>query len=205
MRASLRANIELVAQVVAAIAIVITAGVLVKRTVFPGLGNSASLPRINAGDRLNVPTVDWAQNNKSLVFFLKKDCPYCTSSADFYRQLMVEATKRNVKCIAVLPNPPEDARKYLHYLELPFENIYTGPLEDSKISGTPTIVFVDNSGIVKSVWVGAQTERRLASNDFRKGPQSKLRGSSRLLTSANWSSAFAARSCCSASSVSTRC
>jgi len=159
MRASLRANIELVTQVVVAIAIVVTAGVLVKRTVFSGQSNGARLPRITAGERLNLPIIDWAQNKKSLVFFLKKDCPYCTSSADLYRELMVEATKRNVKCIAVLPNSPEDARKYLQYLELPFENIYTGPVEDSKISGTPTIVFVDKNGIVKNVWIGAQTER----------------------------------------------
>ena len=65
MRANLRANIELAAQVVVAIAIVITAGVLVKRTVFPGQGNGARGPAITAGDRLNVPTIDWAQNKKS--------------------------------------------------------------------------------------------------------------------------------------------
>jgi len=164
MRASLRANIELATQVVVAIAIVITAGVLVKRTVFSAGGNSAR-SQINAGDRLNVPTIDWAQNNKSLVFFLKKDCPYCSSSAGFYRQLMNEASKRNVKCIAVLPNSPEDARKYLQYLELPFESVYTGPVENSKISGTPTVVFVDGNGIVKSVWIGAQTDREKEMRD----------------------------------------
>ena len=55
MRGSLRANIELVTQVVVAIAIVITAGVLVKRTVFPLSGNGARLPQISAGDRLDLP------------------------------------------------------------------------------------------------------------------------------------------------------
>lgn len=165
MRASLRANIELAAQVVVAIAIVITAGYLVKSTVFSDQDNGARLPRIKVGERLNVPTIDWAQNKKSLVFFLKKDCPFCTSSAALYRQLMDEASKRNVRCIAVLPNSPEDARKYLQYLELPFETVYTGPVEDSKISGTPTIVFVDQNGIVKSVWIGAQTEREKEMRD----------------------------------------
>ena len=75
---------------------------------------------------------------------------------------MDEASKRNVKCIAVLPNSPEDARKYLQYLELSFQNIYTGPIEDSKISGTPTIVFVDQNGVAKGVWIGAQDEREKA-------------------------------------------
>src|SRR6185369_17913151 len=112
MRASVRSNIELAAQVVIAIAVVIAAGVLVKRNVWPGSAGGR-IASISAGERLNVPNVDWAQNKKSLVFFLKKDCPYCTSSATLYRQLMDEAAKRNVKCIAVLPNSPDDARKYL--------------------------------------------------------------------------------------------
>jgi len=158
MRANVKANIELVAQVVIAIAVVVTAGVLVKRLGFFGQPNG-TIPTINAGERLTIPNVDWAQNKKTLVFFLKKDCPYCTSSAELYRQLVEDATKRNVKCLAVFPNTPEDARKYLKYIELPIENIYTGPLGDYKISGTPTVLFVDESGIVKSVWIGAQTAK----------------------------------------------
>ena len=158
MRASVRSNIELAAQVVIAIAVVIAAGVLVKRNVWPGSAGGR-IASISAGERLNVPNVDWAQNKKSLVFFLKKDCPYCTSSASLYRQLVADATKRNVKCVAVFPNSPEEARKYLQYLELPIDNVYTGPLGASKISGTPTVVFVDEGGIVKSVWIGAQTDR----------------------------------------------
>ena len=152
-------------QVVIAIAIVISAGVLVKRTVFPGQVNVAAMPRINAGERLTVPNVDWAQNKKSLVFFLKKDCSYCTSSAPLYRQLIQDASKRNVKCVAVLPNSPEEARKYLQYLELPIENVQTGPLANYKISGTPTVLFVDQSGIVRSVWFGAQPEREKEMHD----------------------------------------
>jgi hypothetical protein len=164
MRPNLRSNIELTAQVVIAIAVVITAGVLVKRLGFPGQA-SGRLPSISAGERLTIPTVDWAQNKKTLVFFLKKDCSYCTASAGLYRQLLDEATKRNVKCVAVLPNTPEEARKYLQYIELPIENIYTGPLGDFKIGGTPTVVFVDNNGIAKSVWIGAQTAREQEMRD----------------------------------------
>jgi thiol-disulfide isomerase/thioredoxin len=164
MRANVRANIELTAQIVIAIAVVIVAGLLVKRLGFPGQ-TSGRLPSISAGERLTIPTVDWAQNKKTLVFFLKKDCSYCTASADLYRQLVADATKRNVKCVAVFPNTPEEARKYLQYIELPIENVYTGPLGDYKISGTPTVVFVDNSGTVKNVWIGAQTDREREMRD----------------------------------------
>jgi len=58
MRANVRANIELVTQVVVAIAIVVAAGVLVKRTVFSGQSNGRRLPGIVARDRLNLPTID---------------------------------------------------------------------------------------------------------------------------------------------------
>ena len=164
MKTNVRANIELVAQVVIAIAIVITAGVLVKRTIFPGRV-SGEMPTINAGERLAFQNIDWAKNEKSLVFFLKKDCPFCTSSASLYRELVHEATKRNVKCVAVFPNTLEDARKYLQYIEVPIEDIYTGSLGDLKISGTPTVLFVDRTGIVKSVWVGAQREHEQEMRD----------------------------------------
>jgi len=164
MKTNVRANIELVAQVVIAIAIVITASVLVKRTVFPGQVRG-EMPTINAGERLAFQNIDWAKNEKSLVFFLKKDCPFCTSSASLYRELVHEATKRNVKCVAVFPNTLEDARKYLQYIEVPIEDIYTGPLRDLKISGTPTVLFVDRTGIVRSVWVGAQSEHEQEMRD----------------------------------------
>ena len=163
MRNNVKANIELTAQIVIAIAVVFAAGVLVKRNFFPQSGNS--LPRISVGERLDVPNVDWAQNKKSLVFFLKKDCPYCTSSAPFYRQLIEEASKRNVKSVAILPNSADEARKYLQYLELPIENVQTGTLAAYKISGTPTVLFVDDGGIVRSAWFGAATEREKEMRD----------------------------------------
>jgi peroxiredoxin len=163
---NVRANIELGAQIAIAIAIVVSAGILVKRTVLPRQGNPPDLPRISAGERLSVPNIDWKQNQRSLVFFLKKDCPYCTTSAPFYRQLIEDASKRNVKCVAVLPNSADEARKYIQYLELPIENVQTGgSLAAYKITGTPTVLFVDKEGIVRSAWFGAQPEREKEMRD----------------------------------------
>jgi hypothetical protein len=93
---NLRANLELGAQILIAIAVVAVAGVVVKRYLFPGQVNPANLPRIAAGERLNVPNVDWERNEKSLVFFFMKDCVYCKASAPFYRQLIEDASKRKV-------------------------------------------------------------------------------------------------------------
>lgn len=162
---NVRANIEFGAQIAIALAVVVSAGVLIQRTVFPRQINPPNLPRINAGERLSVPDVDWGRNKKSLVFFLKKDCAYCTSSAPFYRQLIEEASKRNVVSLAILPNSGDEARKYLQYLELPIENVLTASLSSYKIPGTPTVLFVDSRGIVKSAWFGAQPEREKEMRD----------------------------------------
>jgi peroxiredoxin len=162
---NVRANLELGAQIVIAIAIVVVAGVVVKRYLSPRQVSPASLPRITIGERLNVPNVDWEQNKKTLVFFLMKDCKYCKSSAPFYRQLIEDASKRNVKWLAILPNSVEEGRNYVQSLELPIENVQTGSLSSYKIPGTPSVLFVDNQGIVKSVWFGAEPGREKEMRD----------------------------------------
>jgi peroxiredoxin len=165
MQSRVRANIELTAQVIIALAVVVAAAALVKRTFFREPG-SPNLPRISAGERLSVPNVDWEKNQKSLVFFLKKDCAYCTSSAPFYKQLIADAGKRNVKCLAILPNSSDEARKYIQYFDLPIENIQTGDsLAAYKITGTPTVLFVNNQGIVRAAWFGAAPDREQEMRD----------------------------------------
>jgi peroxiredoxin len=164
MQNKIRANLELGAQIAIAIAVVVVAGVLVKRQVFPSPSRT-NAPQINAGEKLNVPNVDWERNQKSLVFFLQKGCHYCASSAPFYRQLIADATNKNVKSLAILPNSADDARQYLQSLELPIENLQTGSLASYKINGTPTVLFVDRHGIVRSVWFGAAPEQEKEMRD----------------------------------------
>ena len=162
---NVRANIELGAQIVIAVAVLAVAGVVVKRYLSPRQVGPASLPRITKGEQLNVPGVDWEQNKKSLVFFLMKDCKYCKSSAPFYRQLIEDASKRNVKWLAILPSSVDEGSKYVQSLELPIENVQTGQLSSYKIPGTPSVLFVDRQGTVKSVWIGADPGREKEMRD----------------------------------------
>lgn len=164
MSKSVRANLELGANLAIAVAIIVVAVVVVKRFAFPP-ASPASLPRITTGERLNIPGVDWKQNEKSLVFFLMKDCKYCKSSAPLYRQLIDDASKRNVQRLAILPNSVEEGKKYLESLDLRFENVQTGSLSSYKIPGTPSVLFVDKQGIVKGVWIGAEPGREKEMRD----------------------------------------
>jgi peroxiredoxin len=160
MPKNLRANIELGLQVVIAIAVVVVASVVVMRYLSPQQVNPGkSEPQITAGTRLTVPNVDWQQNKKTLVFFLKKDCVYCKYGAPFYRELIEEASKRSVKWLAILPEPVEEGTEYVRSLDLSIENVQSAPLSSYKVSSTPTVLFVDSQGIVKSVWTGSDPTR----------------------------------------------
>lgn len=168
MSKNLRANIELGAQIAIAIAVLVVAGVVVKRFLFSRPANDASFKQqeqMIMGTRVNVPNIDWEQNKKTIIFFLNKDCVFCKMSAPLYRQLIEDASKRNVKWLAILPGPVEEGRQYVQSLDLPIENVQTGSLSSYKLSVTPTVLFVDNQGIIKGVWMGAAPAREKEMRD----------------------------------------
>lgn len=158
----MKSKIELGVNIAIAVAILVIAGVLVKRSFF---AEQTRPPTLEAqaeqllGTRITVPGADWAQNKKSLVFFLKKDCIYCDAVAPSYRQLISEAEKAKVELIAILPNPVDVGREYVKSLDLPVENVQTGVLASYKIPGTPSVLVVDAEGIVRGVWIGAEPGR----------------------------------------------
>ncbi len=163
MRTNLRANVELGAQIIIAVAVVVVAGVFVKRQLFPRYAEN--LPRINAGERLNIPEVNWRNSERTLVLFLNKTCHYCKSSAPFYRELVEAASRRNVKSVAVLPNSIEEAKAYLSSVELSVDDVRTGPFSSYKIPGTPTVLIVNSEGMVERVWFGATAGREKEMRD----------------------------------------
>lgn len=157
MNSELKNKIEVVTNIVIIIAIVLVAGIAVKRHFFPDVVNSVKGnqgQQIVSGARINIPNVDWAQNKKTLVFALKNGCPYCTTSAPFYKELIAEAQKRDVKLIALVPDSLEVGRNYIQSLDLPIENIQSVSLQSYAIVGTPTVLFLDDTGTVRSVWTG---------------------------------------------------
>ena len=157
-----RAKIEFGLNIVITIAVVIIAGVLLKRTFFQDQPNHATLEQqaqMLLGTRINIPGGDWARNRKSLIFFLKKDCVYCEAIAPAYRELISDSQQFNVNLIAILPNSVDEGRKYVESLRLPIESVQSGSLASYKIPGTPAVLMVDTEGIVRGVWFGAEPGR----------------------------------------------
>jgi rhodanese-related sulfurtransferase/thioredoxin-related protein len=161
MTNNLKNKVEMTVNVIIAVAVVIVAGISLKNYFFQGKGSAVKQQsQIIAGSRISVPNVNWEENKKTLVFFLKKDCAFCASSAPFYRQLIGEAVKRDVKLLAIVPHSVEEGQAYLKKLSLSIENVQTGELSAYKVPGTPTLLLVDNTGKVKSVWIGGVSPDR---------------------------------------------
>ncbi len=109
---------------------------------------------ITTGSKFGLKMEDGRGSPKTVVLALSTNCHYCTESAGFYRELSRRCHQKNVPIIAVLPQASDDARSYLQAGGVIVDEIKQAPLADLQVDGTPTLVIVDGSGIVKKVWVG---------------------------------------------------
>ena len=96
--------------------------------------------------------IAWNQNGQTLILALSRNCRFCTESAPFYKQL--SHSKGNTHLVALLPQSVEEGREYLQELEVSVDEVKQFSLEKIGVSGTPTLLLVDTSGLVKSFWVG---------------------------------------------------
>ena len=146
-------KIELVANVVIILVAISLVVVLVKRFVF----TSPSEPTVqsNVGAKLSQPDIDWTKSNKNVVLMLSNTCHFCSESAPFYKRLVQEQTKRGTfRLTAVLPQPVSDGQKYLNGLGVEINEIKQLSPGGIRIQGTPTILLVNDAGVVTEEWLG---------------------------------------------------
>ena len=86
---------------------------------------------------------------------LQKGCRFCTESAPFYQRLIKETADRNdVKLIALFPQSVTEGKQYLDQIGVNFSDIRQVPPSQVKVSGTPTLILVNESGVAVDVWRG---------------------------------------------------
>jgi hypothetical protein len=96
--------------------------------------------------------IAWNQNGQTLILALSRNCRFCTESAPFYKQL--SQSKGNTRLVALLPQSVDEGQEYLEQLGVPVDEVKQFSLEKIGVSGTPTLLLVDTSGVVKNFWVG---------------------------------------------------
>jgi hypothetical protein len=152
----LHKRVELVANIANILVAVSLAAVLVKRFVFtPRTENTI---QSNVGNKLSQPDIDWTKSDKNVVLMLSNTCHFCTESAPFYKRLVQEQTQHGTfRLTAVLPQPVSDGQKYLSGLGVEISEIKQLVPGAIRIQGTPTILLVNNAGVVTQEWLGKLT------------------------------------------------
>lgn len=149
-------RVELLANVAIIVVAVMLCTVLVGKFLLPtsAAGAPMKYAGVAAGDKVSIPNVDWAKSQKTLLLVLQKGCHFCTESAEFYRSIARVRAEKGVRVLAVLPQPVNEARDYLAKLSVDVDEVRQGTLDSVNVAGTPTLIFLDDNGVVRDVWVG---------------------------------------------------
>jgi len=104
------------------------------------------------GTHLSYLDLDWKQSPQTLVLAISSVCHFCTESGSFYKTVM--QNRKNTRVIAVLPQPVEEGKSYLQKLGVSVDEVRQLPLDKIGAHGTPTLLLVANTGVVKEAWIG---------------------------------------------------
>jgi hypothetical protein len=115
----------------------------------------AEAAAMRVGSPVPMSDVNWARNKRTLLLVLRDGCHFCADGADFYRRLAGEhAGRTGTNLVAVLPGSVGDSRKYLDHLGVPITDIRQSSLLRLGVNGTPTLLLVNEKGVVMKSWVG---------------------------------------------------
>jgi len=159
----------------AIILVVILIGVVIAKN-YLRPARSAPAHRDFHGMKVNLPGVDWSQNEQTLLLVLDEKCRFCTESAPLYQRLTQSmATNSRVRLIAVLPQDVAASRQYLHNLNVPIEEVRKSSLDAIGVQVTPTLILVNGKGEVMEAWAGKlsteeETEVLKRIEDTRSSP-----------------------------------
>lgn len=109
------------------------------------------------GKRLVISGEAWNESRLSAVFFLSSQCHFCDASMPFYRRL-VDAQQKSgagrLPLIAISREQSSTLREHFAQNQITFDRIYQVPQSFNLLAGTPTILFVDETGIIRHAYIG---------------------------------------------------
>lgn len=146
-------RLELVANV-AIIVVALTLATVVVKNYLIGAGSrqTPSQNEISTGPTLASVPVNWNQSSRTLVLALSATCRFCSESGPFYKRL---ADARNdTRLVAVSPQSIEESKKYLAELGISVDEIKQVSLRSLNVTGTPTLILVNQDGAVMQTWIG---------------------------------------------------
>ncbi len=159
-------NLSKKLEIITNVAIILAAVALIGTVTYKFLltGEEISAKMLKDGSEFSMLETNWAENKKSLVLVLQKDCHFCSESSPFYKTLS-EKNKgdKKIKLIAAFPQSVDEGKKYLSEQGIAVDEVRKISFGNG-IDGTPTLVLVDEKGKVVDSWEGkltAEEERQV--------------------------------------------
>lgn len=173
---NIKGKIEVAANLSIIVVAVLLCVVLVKSYVIPapaaqqaGGEPAGTRGAIKRGDAVAVSGVDWQKNGKTLLLALSTACHFCTESGPFYQRIVRE--RGDTRLVALLPQAEEEGQAYLRSLGVGIDEVRHVGFRDMGLTGTPTLLLVDEKGVVSDVWVGALPPNKEAEVMSRLRPE----------------------------------
>lgn len=169
-------KLEVLANIAVVITSIVLCSVVVKKYFFAAGKQEASVEAvqtkspassasrtqsIQAGTKISLPGIDWSKSTRTVVLLLSTTCHFCSESVPFYQKLQ-QQKPNGVRLVAVFPQPVEDSRNYLNKLGITITDVVQSSLSSIGVSGTPTVLLVDNNGSVTAAWVGKLSDGEAA-------------------------------------------
>jgi len=115
-------------------------------------------PSVVVGMKISDPTgYKWRASNKTLLLVLSVKCPHCENEVPFYERLLAlkQHGQIGAQILAYFPfdSGPQVNEGFSRRL-VALHKFSGTEMEFMRVEGTPTILIVDQNGIVKSKWVG---------------------------------------------------
>lgn len=120
----------------------------------PAIGGGYSI-----GDRL--PGLDgreFQDSRRTLILYLASTCRFCTESMEFYKKLSVQ--RGQVRLVAMGFEPESKLSDYVLTHGVKPDRVISVNPGQLKFRGTPTILLIDQTGVVLNTWRGRLDPRR---------------------------------------------
>jgi hypothetical protein len=112
---------------------------------------------LSPGDKIDAPAgYDWHNHARTLVVAVRKGCIYCERSYPLYRRLSGLEHDNNLKAhmLVVMPDDAASGAALLSSQGITSQSVAGIPLNNIKVSGTPTLLLVGADGRLLQSWVG---------------------------------------------------
>jgi hypothetical protein len=161
-------NLEKASHIAVLLLCVTAAGAIVRREfVKPHTPVLEETSAALLGKRLPLSGAVW--NRANIVIALSSHCQFCAMSLPLYHDLTTahrpqQGRETETAIFVVSSEPSEMIAQFLAAAQVQADKIFTERLSELKVRGTPTVVLVDEGGVVKRVFVGklqAHEEREL--------------------------------------------